>query len=225
MTNVFWMEQRSRDVPAGNDWLAPGELARLANLRFDKRRAEWRLGRWTAKRALSAYAGGLSEMAGIEIRASTGGVPIAFFAGRRASVSISLSHRAGIGLCAIAPIRTRLGCDVELIEPRPAAFAEHYFTGEEQQRIHSATGTDRDRLITLCWSAKESVLKALGVGLRRSTNDVCVHPAGQPAGGKWKALCAHSSEGEAFHGWWREDATLLRTIVVAMPGGRCLLQA
>ena len=212
------MEQRSGDVPAGNDWLGPNERAQLAKLRFEKRRQDWRLGRWTAKLAVSAYVGGRSEPAGIEILPSPGGAPAAFMSDRRAPVSISLSHSAGVCLCAIAPVGTILGCDVELIEPRPAGFLEDYFSGEEQEFIRRAVEADRDRLTTLCWSAKESVLKALGVGLRRSTSCVRVHPAVQASGRKWTPLRAHIPGEAEFQGWYREDRSLLRTIAVATNG-------
>ena len=39
------------NVPVCNDWLAKGELCRLERLRISKRRADWRFGRCTAKRA------------------------------------------------------------------------------------------------------------------------------------------------------------------------------
>ena len=218
VTGVFWLEQRSRDVPAGNDWLGKSERALLANLRFEKRRLDWRLGRWTAKLAVSAYVGRRGEMAGIEILASPGGSPIALIADRRAPVSISLSHRAGVCLCAIAPVPTMLGCDVELIEPRTAAFIEDYFSVEEQELIRRAAEADRDRLTTLCWSVKESVLKALGVGLRGSTSDVHVYPAVRTSGRTWTPLRAHIPGEAEFQGWYREDRSLLRTIAVATNG-------
>jgi 4'-phosphopantetheinyl transferase len=53
--DVYWLDQTQADVPAGDEWLCAREAACLARLRFAKRRADWRLGRWTAKRALAAY--------------------------------------------------------------------------------------------------------------------------------------------------------------------------
>lgn len=228
MTKIFWLEQQSSDVPRGNEWLAGSELVRLAGMRFLRRREDWRLGRWTAKQAVRSYLGladGPGLMAEIEIRASPDGAPEAFIGGREASVSISLSHRAGIGLCAIVPFGTRLGCDVEAIEPRPAAFVEDYFTQDEQELAHCAADEEYDRLVTLFWSAKESVLKALRVGLRRATTEVRVHTAVSRPAGAWRPFCAHVAEGRIFHGWYREADAILRTVAVAAPGGRCLVQA
>ena len=225
---VFWLEQRSRDVPAGNEWLAPSELSRLAAMRFVRRREDWRLGRWTAKHAVLAYLdlpGGLGELPEIEIRPSAGGAPEAFLAGRRAAVAISLSHRMGVGFCAVAPYGTMLGCDIEAVEPRGSGFVAAYFTPEEQDLIRHTPRPGQDELIALLWSAKESVLKALGVGLRRATTDVLVHPAGNAPPDTWGPLCAHTVEGGVFHGWHRDAGSLVRTVAVAAPGGACVAQA
>ena len=53
--DVYWLEQVEGDVPPNDDWLSASEAACLARLRFAKRRADWRLGRWTAKCAVSEY--------------------------------------------------------------------------------------------------------------------------------------------------------------------------
>ena len=55
MTDVYWLEQVDVDLPAENDWLSSAELSRLKSMRIANRRNDWRLGRWTAKRALATY--------------------------------------------------------------------------------------------------------------------------------------------------------------------------
>ena len=52
---THWLEQTEADLPAHDDWLSADEAVLLSHLRFAKRRADWRLGRWTAKRAAAAY--------------------------------------------------------------------------------------------------------------------------------------------------------------------------
>ena len=52
--HVYWLEQTEANVPEDNTWLSPREVAFADRLRFAKRRADWRLGRWTAKRAGAA---------------------------------------------------------------------------------------------------------------------------------------------------------------------------
>ncbi len=75
-------------------------------------------------------------------------------------------------MCVVAPAGVSLGCDLEVIEPRSAAFVTDYFTRNEQALVERTSKEERPRLVTLLWSAKESALKALHVGLRLDTNSV-----------------------------------------------------
>ena len=83
---VWWLARGMHDVPESADWLSPAESARLATLRFPKRRTEVRLARWTAKQAI-AHVLDLDDDAGtlasIEIRAAPTGAPVGV-PGRRA---------------------------------------------------------------------------------------------------------------------------------------------
>ena len=107
--NVYWLEQSEADVPIENDWLSENEVARLNGMRFAKRRADWRLGRWTAKRALSvcmdvpAHPQVFKKM---DIRPAPSGAPEVFFANQPAAVTISLSHRDGVAACARGEVRS-----------------------------------------------------------------------------------------------------------------------
>ena len=55
MTDVYWLEQVNVDLSAEDDWLSSAERTRLKSMRISKRQNDWRLGRWTAKRALAIY--------------------------------------------------------------------------------------------------------------------------------------------------------------------------
>src|SRR6202043_2691519 len=52
--NIHWLEKTKADLPAENQWLNANETLRLNAMRIPKRRADWRLGRWTAKHAVAA---------------------------------------------------------------------------------------------------------------------------------------------------------------------------
>jgi 4'-phosphopantetheinyl transferase len=122
---IFWLEQTAIDVPSDDEWLSASESERLASLRFPKRREDWRLGRWTAKRTVAAFLGlapAADVFKGIEIRPAASGAPEVFMGDRTASVSISLSHRSGTGLCVISPANLSPGCDLETVEPRALNF-------------------------------------------------------------------------------------------------------
>lgn len=213
---VRWFEQTEKDLPIENDWLSGNEITRLAGMRFPKRRSDWRLGRWTAKRALAFYLGmpsGPDVLRKIEIRPEPSGAPVTFILGDPYPVSISLSHSSGTALCAIAPEGVALGCDLEVVEERHPAFAADYFTDEEQQCVVRSPLSDRYRKLTLLWSAKESALKALRTGLRLDTRSVRVHlPETESDLSSWSTFEV-SSPGGHFHGWHATADNLVRTIV------------
>jgi 4'-phosphopantetheinyl transferase len=215
MIEVYWMEQRATDVPPHDDWLIPAERERLAGMRFAKRRGDWRLGRWTAKRALAAL--GTADVARIEIRAAPGGAPEVFCDNRPVAATISLSHSGGSALCVVARAGCMLGCDLEVIEERGDAFLADYFTSGEQALIHAAQPADRPRLATLIWSAKESVLKALRTGLRLDTRCVEVRSVGWDDVQGWSPLEICYAGGQIFPTWWRQTGALLGTVTASPP--------
>jgi 4'-phosphopantetheinyl transferase len=224
--NVYWLEQRGPQVPPLDDWLSAAELLHLGGLRFAKRRADWRLGRWTAKLAVSAYwntPDGIETLREIEIRPGASGAPEVWLGGNLAPVTISLSHRDGAAVCAVAARGVELGCDLEVVEPRSATFLTDYFTAGEQAFIEQAPAADRSRLLALLWSAKESALKALRVGLRMDTRCAAVRVVGalEPDGGnsEWHPLHIFC-QGRFFDGWWRQRGRVVQTVAGAPPPGR-----
>jgi 4'-phosphopantetheinyl transferase len=216
--DVYWLEQRESDVPRGDEWLSGGEHARLDRLLVPKRRADWRVGRWTAKCAVSRYLNfprDLEALAGIELRPAPSGAPEVFLHGRPAPLVLSLSHSRGTGLCAIAPAGSEVGCDLETVEPRSAAFLADYFTEVEQQLVTRAPVAKRDQVMTLLWTAKESALKALRCGLRLDTRSVNAAPDEflQTSGAEWRRVSVSHLGGKTFRGWWRESRDLVWTVV------------
>jgi len=216
--DICWLEQTEAQVPDGDDWLSQAETTILRGFRFAKRRADWRLGRWTAKNAVAMRLGARLEHAGlrnIEIRAAASGAPKVFFEGECAPLSISLSHRAGLGACAIGTPGMALGCDLEFVEPHSATFAADYFSTQEQELVMAAGLVNRDWLLALLWSAKESALKALQEGLRLDTRSVIVDPgrlaSRQP--GRWNPLRARCNNGQMLYGWWNVADGFVRTVL------------
>jgi len=215
---VYWFAEAAGGMPPDDAWLSEGELAVLGRLRIPKRRADWRLGRWTAKRAIAAHLRlpcAARGLAGIEIRPAPSGAPEAFIWAQRAGISLSLSHSNGAAFCALAPAGANLGCDVETVAPHSAAFLADYFTAEEQDLVAKSPGLQGELALTLLWSAKESALKALQCGLRHDTRSVGVVPAGLPPSGDraWHPLTTKNIDGRTFHGWWRETGALVWTLV------------
>lgn len=218
MTDVYWIEQVEADVPVDNYWLSANEARRLNDMRFPKRRNDWRLGRWTAKRALSLYwdmPDDFGFFAEIEIRPAPSGAPRVFLTDEPAGVTISLSHSSGKAVCAITRSEVALGCDLEKIEQRSDCFIRDYFTADEQNLVARSFANDRGCVSTLLWSAKESALKALQMGLRLDTRSVIVRPRELSAGDGWHPLEASTAGCQVFHGWWQHADGYLRTLVSA----------
>lgn len=202
------------EVPAGEGWLSAAERATLAGLRFSARRCDWRLGRWAARRAVAAVLGVESE--GVEVRPAADGAPEALVDGRPAPVTISISHRAGLGACLAVRAPALAGCDLELVEPRSPALARDFFTPAELAWVGSAAPACRDLAVALVWSAKESALKAMREGLRLDTREVEV-ALGVSAAGRWRALSVgHATR--TFGGWWRPEGRHVLTVVTEPAG-------
>ena len=219
--NVYWLEQTEKDLPAQNDWLSADEISRIEGMRFVKRRSDWTLGRWTAKRALASYCGmpPVSDaLRTIEIRPEVSGAPVVFISGHKHPISISLSHRSGTALCAIAPSGVALGCDLELGEERHPAFITDYFTAGEQNYVMALPRKVRWPRLALLWSAKESALKALRTGLRVDTRSVAVQlPDDGFDPSSWGSLQVGCADGKVFCGWHSTANGLVRTIVADPP--------
>jgi 4'-phosphopantetheinyl transferase len=216
---LFWLEQQQSDLPASLDWLGPSETLRLEGMRFPKRRADWLLGRWTAKHAVAGFLGYSAEtrgLAAIEILAAPSGEPRVFADGEPLPVAISISHRAGVAICVVAAVGANIGCDLELVERRSEAFASDYFSVDEQRLIVRYGPSQRDLFLNLLWSSKESAMKALHQGLRLDPRSIRIswkpHAECLPFA-TWAPLRARYDDECDFCGYWSRSGNLLRTVV------------
>jgi 4'-phosphopantetheinyl transferase len=220
MNAPAWFTVNVSDLPVDHGWLGVRERQILSRLKVPGRRRDWMLGRWAAKRAAvvaTAGTGGVSE-AEVEVIAASDGAPEAWLGGRPAPFQISLSHCDGLGACLVAGPGVTVGCDVELVEPRAAVFAADWFTDRELTWLAGTPPEYRDLWVTLIWSAKESVLKALRQGLRRDPRDVDVWlENAEPDSEGWRPLAA-VNDGHRFEGWWRREGRLVMTAVMDPPG-------
>ena len=214
--SIHWLTQTLADVPEADDWLNDGERERLATLRFPKRRNDWRLGRWTAKRLVSSFldiSPDPASFCALEIRAAADGAPEVLLRGSAASVSLSISHSAAIGFCVVAPRTVVVGCDLENIRAHEPNLAEDYFTRDETALIKQAPACERERLVTLIWSAKESALKVLREGLRRDTRTLVTRLESRSTRENWHTLTVRCCQTQRiFPGWWTVSGDQVRTI-------------
>ena len=215
--SVLWHAAGMAEVPADDGWLSEWEAERVARMAYEKRRTEFRLGRWTAKQAL-ADLGRIPldgrSLARLEVRADPDGAPNPHLDGKPLPVSMSMTDRADWAACVVSTSAIHLGCDLEIVEPRSDLFVADYFTTDEQEAIRNA-GAERDRMANLLWSAKESALKVLRTGLRRDTRSVEVKVA-PGDGSTWSQLMIRdSSDGLDFSGWWHRFGDFLLTVAAS----------
>jgi 4'-phosphopantetheinyl transferase len=209
------------DAPADDAWLSPREVAWVARMRFPKRRGEFRLGRWTAKKALALYLGRDSSpgaLDSVEIDRAPDGAPAPLVDGRPADAYVTMTDRADQAVCLVGPPGTALGCDLELVEARSDTFVADFLTPAEQALVAAAGGEDaRDLLANLVWCGKESALKVLRTGLRRDTRSVEVSfPDGAKVDG-WAPMSVRAVEGTVFPGWWQRFGAFVLTVAATEP--------
>jgi 4'-phosphopantetheinyl transferase len=206
-------------VPGDDGWLSARERELLSGFRLAKRRSDWRMGRWAAKRVTQRLLPGEPALGRIEIRAAVDGAPEAWLDEEPVEITLSISHSGGVAASAATVGRVRLGCDVENVEPRSDSFVHDYFTPAEEARVHTAPDADRAGVANLIWSAKESTLKALREGLRIDTRAVEVDlPVAAPGAG-WSPLTARWRD-TRFDGWWRPIGAQVLTLVADPPPAR-----
>jgi 4'-phosphopantetheinyl transferase len=137
--------------------------------------------------------------------------------GDEVGLDVSLSDRAGWAVCVLGRGLGRLGCDLEVVEPRSPGFVTDFLTAREQKYVAAQPPVDRNRAANLIWSAKESALKVLQTGLRRDTRSVEVVVEDHPREDGWFRLEVCTVEGEVFPGWWRRAGSFLLTVAAEAP--------
>lgn len=201
------------ELPEDDSWLAPEEAERARGFRLPGRRLDFRLDRWTAKHAVAAWLGGCEDFSKIAVRTSRDSAPLVLVDGEPAPLEVSFSHRDGRAACAVAPAGTRLGCDLEWIEPRSEAFVHDYFVPSEIELVLLSPVEYRPLFANLIWSAKQSALKARKTGLREDTRSVEVRLLDTAPKGWGRLEVARAGTGEVFQGWWRREGGWVLTVV------------
>ena len=209
VTGAAWLIRHLDDVPDDDSWLTAEERRVLTRFTVPKRRADWRLGRWTAKTAVSRVLA--VDPRRVAVVAAADGAPEAMLDGALLAMSLSISHRAGVGLAVVSD-GSVVGGDLELIEHRSNAFVREWFGPHEQALVFAAKAEGRrDEVACLLWSVKEAAAKVLRGGLRLPFRNASVTlesdlgngELGRPGDGWHRSTVGWPSEGRAISGWWR----------------------
>jgi 4'-phosphopantetheinyl transferase len=94
-------------------------------------------------------------------------------------ITFSLSHAGDHWLLAVTRGR-RVGVDIELPGADIALLAPACLSAAELDYLEAHDGTRRDAIFYTCWTRKEAVLKACGIGLAAPPSFVRVAPALSP---------------------------------------------
>jgi 4'-phosphopantetheinyl transferase len=237
---IHWLIQSSSDHPDLARGVAPAGLlsdveeARLAALKIDKRRRDWLLGRWTAKRLIQTYleqrTGLCLPLTALVIEPDPNGAPCLIVASPYhhlpaiRNLRVSISHSGGRAFCALVEDGD-IGVDIERIEPRDWQFVEDYFNAEEILRVRLAPAEQYETVITAIWSAKEAALKALRRGLTVDTHSLsCYIPALEHVD-DWSAFDIVCDRrlldlplAPSLAGWWRRMDDFALTVAATHSG-------
>ena len=175
--NIYWTLFADDQInqPA-EEVLSSEELEKYSQFKFEKRRGEWLRGRlvakWLLQHSLPEFGNLLPR--NISVRNDSLGAP--FFSihhEQRLPGCLSISHSRGLALCGLTfePM-LQIGFDLEIVEPRFPGLVDDFFTPEENKALRICPAEKYDQMVTLIWSAKEAMLKALGKGLQMDTRQV-----------------------------------------------------
>ncbi|MCP4358051.1 MAG: 4'-phosphopantetheinyl transferase superfamily protein [Chloroflexi bacterium] len=230
---IHWLTQSHTELPDPSrlidegGYLSEAEYEKFLQLKMEKRRNDWLLGRWTAKRLLQTV---IWEKQGITlpldmitIGNNADGVPNYQLPIDNCQLSISLSHSHGRAfVVAIDKLNVPVGADMEQIEPRQEEFIDDYFTETEAILVRQVEDGARDMMVTAVWSAKEAVLKALHLGLSVDTRAVrcLMEPETRPPKTWTRYIIRYNQEwlprpAPPLTGWWQVEDGFVLTLAVS----------
>ncbi|MGW4234037.1 4'-phosphopantetheinyl transferase family protein [Streptomyces sp. NPDC004980] len=176
----WWLSTGENPDPADLALLDAGERDRLSRIEHPRLAAEFTVSRAGTRRALSD----LLDVDPAEI--GLGRLPCPGCGDQRhgppavvrppGPFRISISHSSGCFLLAVA--RVPVGVDVERIRAVDTdSMARVALTAAEHLHVRKAPpGIERSRAFLRCWTRKEAVLKAIGIGLAADLTGIETHP-------------------------------------------------
>lgn len=143
------------------DLLDAAEIERYHRFHFERDRVRFAIAHLCLRKILGSYLGRAPEA--IRFSANRYGKP--GLAGEDSGrLFFNLSHSHDVALLAVSP-DVEVGADIEEIRPIEAEVAEAHFSQHELDALQPLTGEQWLRGFYRCWTRKEAILKAEGVGL------------------------------------------------------------
>lgn len=146
-------------------WLAPDELERVDQHRFERDRREHLVSRALARATLSRYTG-VSDPRSWVFTAGSHGKPEVARPRLPVPFAFNLANAEGVATCAVALAR-EVGVDIERTEEgdNPMEVAEACFSPSELASLRALPPAERRHRFIALWTLKEAYVKARGLGL------------------------------------------------------------
>jgi 4'-phosphopantetheinyl transferase len=162
------------ELSAHSEILDATELQRMHRFHFAPDRERYAVAHANLRRILGGYLNQPAKK--IRFHANRFGKPE--LAGEASSLTFSLSHSDSIAVLAVAH-ELPVGVDVEEVKPIEPEVAATHFSASELSDLSGLQGDAWLDGFYRCWTRKEAILKAEGVGLHRALDsfDVALLPA------------------------------------------------
>ena len=169
------LEPATVDLATHIEILDQQEREQMQRFHFAPDRARYAVAHANLRRILGAYLH--QPAASLRFHANNFGKPELHGSESPSSLHFSLSHSGSIALLAVAKGEP-VGVDVEEVRPIEPEVAESHFSASERSQLNQLQGDAWLLGFYRCWTRKEAILKAEGVGLSRALDsfDVSLLP-------------------------------------------------
>jgi 4'-phosphopantetheinyl transferase len=169
------LEPAMVDLPAHIEILDQQERERMQRFHFAPDRARYSVAHANLRRILGGYLH--QPAAGLRFDTNGFGKPELHQSESSSSLHFSLSHSRSIAVLAVANGRP-VGVDVEEVRPIEPEVADMHFSASERSQLNQLQGDAWLLGFYRCWTRKEAILKAEGIGLFRALDsfDVSLLP-------------------------------------------------
>jgi 4'-phosphopantetheinyl transferase len=158
------LEPAVADLAAHIEILDQQERERMQRFHFAPDRARYAVAHANLRRILGAYLD--QPAAGLRFHAKGFGKPELHPSKPSSSLHFSLSHSRSIAVLAVSNGQP-VGVDVEEVRPIEPEVADMHFSTSERSQLNQLQGDAWPLGFYRCWTRKEAILKAEGVGLSR----------------------------------------------------------
>lgn len=141
--------------------LLPLELKQYEAFKAYRRKKSFVLGRYCAKKAVSALVGE-EAFKSILIKRGVFNQPVTEFKNKK-NIQVSITHCGDAGACIAFPEEVPMGIDIEKTDPGKISVLESQVTAKEKE-LAEVCPFSYCSALTLLWTAKEALSKVLKTG-------------------------------------------------------------